>query len=37
MNEIAIANLVKLLEHKEERIRTTVWNTLNEIGKKLNA
>ena len=37
MNEIAIANLVKLLEHKEERLRTTAWNTLNEIGKKLNA
>jgi len=37
MNEVAIANLVKLLESKEEDTRTAAWNTLNEIGKKLNA
>ncbi len=37
MNGIAIANLVGLLENKEERIRVVTWNTLNEIGKKLNA
>ncbi len=37
MNEIAIANLVQLLESKEERIRAATWNTLNEIGKKINA
>ncbi len=37
MNGIAIANLVRLLENKEGRIRAATWNTLNEIGKKLNA
>lgn len=37
MNEIALANLVKLLDSKEEHLRTATWATLNEIGKKLNA
>ncbi|MGB9735607.1 MAG: HEAT repeat domain-containing protein [bacterium] len=36
MNENAIANLVKLLESKDEGIRLAVWNTLNDIRKKLN-
>lgn len=36
MNESAIANLVKLLESKDERVRFAVWNTLNDIGKRLN-
>lgn len=36
MNELAIANLIKLLESKEEHIRSTTWNTLYEMGKKIN-
>lgn len=37
MNEVALANLVKLLDSKEEHLRAMTWTTLNEIGKKLNA
>ncbi len=36
LNEIAIANLVTLLENKDGRLRDAVWNTLYEIGKKIN-
>ncbi len=36
MNEIAIANLVKLSENKNARIRETTWNALYEIGKRIN-
>ncbi|MCL4558107.1 MAG: HEAT repeat domain-containing protein [Deltaproteobacteria bacterium] len=36
MNEIALANLVKLLESRDARIRETAWNALYEIGKRIN-
>ncbi len=36
MNEVAIANLIKLLESNEEQLRSTTWNTLYEMGKRIN-
>ncbi len=36
MNEVALANLVKLLENKDAHIRGTAWSTLYEVGKRIN-
>lgn len=36
MNEIAIANLVKLLENNDARVRETTWNVLYEVRKRIN-